>query len=446
MDRNKPAAPETAVSPLPPAEDFPLPPTQTGKRVVDGVFSAIALSQQGASHLAKTPPVPCQDYSDLRLLEEPGLLLACISDGVGSCSFSHWGAYLAVNGALDSAEAALRQAAQEDAAFFSAPPTVAALLRGAMHAALAGIEAKARADGIDPMQMQCTLTLCVYDGRTVYFAHAGDGGIVAQFSDAQGGVEMITNRIKGDEAGSVFPLQVGEQGWMVGMSNRPIAGFVMATDGVLDGFVGDRRLSDMYIYYPFMKHALYSLLPDGQEDAGDCADRALSQQQELLLCEEYRSQRQDDLSLIAVVNRSALADAPQPAFDLDRWEELRRERERRLMEVLYGAAKTAPAPDEEPDEEKGEEPATAPAGEPGEEAIPAPAEKLDEEPAPAPAEEPSEEPATAPAEEKGKESAPAPDEAPILFPERPPFVHRFRGFRAQVRKRRLHQKKKRSGV
>ena len=184
------------------------PPTQEGKTVSSSTFRGFAVSLQGASHLQNDPPVPCQDYSDVCLMETEKLLVAAIADGVGSCPLSHWGAYTAVTTVLELTQKGLKELAGGQALILdlqndSMKKALKCIMEEAFDGAVEAVENCA--DRAEPPQavfsLQSTLSLAIYDGTTLFHGHVGDDGIVVQTQD--GKVFLATQRLKGEEASSV---------------------------------------------------------------------------------------------------------------------------------------------------------------------------------------------------------------------------------------------------
>lgn len=306
------------------------PRNEAWEAIGNPTVAAFGITLQGASHKQRTPPAPCQDYHAMHWMEDEGIFLAAIADGVGSCKLSHWGAYTAVNAALDSVREAIGDLAggkrlRLDAEGGEFRLRMKEIMVSAFRAAQEAVERQA--DEAEPPQlvfaMQSTLTLAIYDGQCLYHGHAGDDGIVAQLPD--GTVEMATRRMKGEEASSVYPLQSGEKTWSFGLVPE-VSGFVMATDGVLDAFVQSHP--DYYginycngICYAFMEDAMQQLArPDG-----DAAGAVMEQYLTFMQSEAYTQRVTDDLTLVAAVSPALMAKSKQPEFNLEIWNTIAQE-------------------------------------------------------------------------------------------------------------------------
>ena len=313
------------------------PPKQEGKTLKNLQIAAFAVSLQGASHRERSN-VPCQDYSDIRWMEEAQVLLAGIADGVGSCALSHWGAYFAVRCALDFIEKEIEARCEGGKYELTNIEEIQEILIGAFHAAQDGVEQNADEAQQAVFNFQSTLTVVVYDGLHVYCCHCGDDGVVVQ---EQGGtVKMITKRIKGDEANSVYPLQSGPSRWQVTGAKNPVSGFVMATDGVLDNFVP--VFPDYYgvnysqgIYYPFMRPAMEHLAGGEGREA---AEETLDYYKAFLNSEEYRRIVKDDITLIAVVSPEQMKKSEEPRFNVNIWNTVYEEHRKAVRLRLAGKA------------------------------------------------------------------------------------------------------------
>ena len=139
------------------------PPKQEGKTLENSQISAFAVSLQGTSHMAGNN-IPCQDYSDIRWMEEAQVLLAGIADGVGSCALSHWGAYFAVCCALDFIEKEIEVRCEGGKYELTNIEEIQEILIGAFHAAQDGVEKKSDEAQQAVVNLQSNLTAVVYDG------------------------------------------------------------------------------------------------------------------------------------------------------------------------------------------------------------------------------------------------------------------------------------------
>lgn len=284
-------------------------------------ISVFCISQQGESHIKNN--LPCQDRSGFRWVNKQ-IVIASIADGVGSCQLSDYGAETAVKSSLDFLEEFLKVEMSQPGFVFDTPSRMKMGLSDAMQYAFDSVEKRAEELEVLSYSLQSTLTLAVYDGTTLYFAHAGDDGIVAL--DKDGIYAMVTARIKGEEASSVFPLQSKQ--WTYGKVNNTV-GFVMATDGVLDAFVRPESENNR-VYYRFIEPVFYTSQTDAESAKSNCNDW-----DEYLKTEAYRNAVTDDITFVGVVNQKAIQKSQKPVFDDEAWNKQTAEYEKKRRNALY---------------------------------------------------------------------------------------------------------------
>lgn len=281
-----------------------------------GNISYFGLTLTGKSH--QDNGTSCQDAHYVRFTNTNHLtMIAAIADGVGSCALSNYGSSIAVKAAVSYLETALKQID------ISKKPdeVMGKHIRIAMKNARDEVKKEAERMGQFEYSYQSTLTIAIYDGTELYYGHIGDDGIVALTSD--GTLEMITERHKGEEASSVYPLQHDEKMWQVGRCTRPVDGFVMATDGVLDGFVAGESCNNL-VYYPFMEPVFKNATPNeiGKFYA------------EYMNGDKYREQVHDDLTLVGVRNIQRVL-KNQYRFDLMQYNRMVEAHRRKIEAALY---------------------------------------------------------------------------------------------------------------
>ncbi len=284
-------------------------------------ISVFCITQQGEAHIKNN--IPCQDRSEFRWIDDK-ILIAAIADGVGSCQLSDYGAETAVKSSLEFLEQFFKVEIAKTNFVFDTPDRMKTALSGAMQHAYDAVEKRADELNILSYSLQSTLTVAVYDGITLYFAHAGDDGIVAL--NKEGIYAMVTSRIKGEEASSVYPLQSKQ--WFYGKVNEVVA-FVMATDGVLDAFVRPAS-EDNRVYYRFVEPVFYTLQTDAESAKLNCADW-----DEYLKSYNYRKAVTDDITLVGVVNQKSIQSSQKPEFDDKAWNDKTDEYEKKRKAALY---------------------------------------------------------------------------------------------------------------
>ena len=283
-----------------------------------------AFSQQGEKHIKDT--TPCQDRCAIKSINGADIVVAAIADGVGSCLLSDHGAYTAVNTAVDFIESALIEELKNNYDEFKLNDAYTGdLLRKAMLRSYSEVDKRAAEMEQLLYSFQSTLTIAVYEGNTLYFSHAGDDGIVALKDN--GILALVTDRHKGEDANSVFPLQ-SMKTWQFGKVEGVVA-FIMATDGVLDAFVRG-AVENNRIYYPFIE-PIITLSPQIADDV----KKICSSYYELLAGSEYRASVTDDLTMVVVTDHGKLRHTCIPYFSIEEWNAETSRHNARVFAALY---------------------------------------------------------------------------------------------------------------
>lgn len=308
-------------------EETPAFPEPNQQWALCGEIGVFAISMRGASH--QRSGAPCQDNNGFIWLEEAGLLICAIADGVGSCSQSHWGAETAVRTALNTLSRELQSMSGGNLLRLETVTRkqVERLFHTAFSEAQNAVEAVADSRGLPVFEFQSTLTAVVYDGRRLACCHVGDDGIVALGSS--GNYAMVTNRMKGEEANSVVTLQSGHREIL--MTTTDITGFLMSTDGVLDAYVSGKALGNL-IYYPFFEKLIYEMKPETEWDMRSSVERIFEQTRN---SPEFAGITTDDLTVVAVANQRLLCNGIRPMFSQKEYDGKIRAFQQAKEEKLY---------------------------------------------------------------------------------------------------------------
>ena len=175
----------------------------------------------GKSHLQTE--TPCQDAHYIRQLEN-GWFVGAAADGVGSCSQAEEGSALAVKTAVDF----VCDYMPYDYSVIS----IKSMLRTAFNHTMKTIIRHAEEKNLPIENFDTTLSLVIYDGKRIIYAHSGDGAVIGL--TAFGEVVEITKRQKAEDGVSLVPLRAGYEAWEIDVYEEELAGVLIVTDGVLD--------------------------------------------------------------------------------------------------------------------------------------------------------------------------------------------------------------------
>jgi len=176
-------------------------------------------SLTGSSHIKRN--IPCQDFHVIKHMND-GRVIAVVADGVGSASHAEAGARIAAQTAATTCEQGLIH--------LHDPITS---LKSSYHSAWDAVIKTATENGHWIDEYDTTLTMAIYDGKTVYFGHSGDGGIIGLGMD---GLYKAITRPQKVENYYVIPLRMGKEAWEFGVAEGDFVSVLLATDGVYDIF------------------------------------------------------------------------------------------------------------------------------------------------------------------------------------------------------------------
>lgn len=286
-------------------------------------IGGFCFSKTGKSHLMNN--TICQDSSKMIKIKNFPAVVTAIADGVGSCALSDFGSECAVNAVTEYIEKKMYEVIEKTNNVLISERTAGDILRGAMSYAYDEVEKKAVSMDQMVFSLQSTLTVSILINSDLYFAHAGDDGIVVMTN--YGRLEMVTVRHKGQEASSVYPLQ-NKSTWQFGHVKN-VSAIIMATDGVLDAFVKS-KFEQNRIYYPFIEPIFTANVSSSQDIKSLC-----KMYSNIMNGDSYRSNVTDDITFAAIVNWRDMKNISLPSFDKNEWERQTEAYAKKRTEALY---------------------------------------------------------------------------------------------------------------
>lgn len=273
----------------------------------------------GTSHLTKG--IVCQDAHNITQVNE--WTIASIADGVGSSKHSEIASKIAV----------------ETVAFFcknelnenSTTKDIEEILVNSFKEAQNQIENKANIDGNSITEYDTTLSTVIYNGKTVVYAHSGDGGIVGLCKN--GKYIKITTPQKADDGVCVIPLRAGENSWAIGHCDLEIVSVLLATDGIYDNFFPYLlRGLDIEVYVPliryFMDNEILKITKENQ--------LIIQNDREKFLKSDACNVITDDKTVVVLVNNASIAEQqPESYYSEPNWVELQEMWNRKAYPHLY---------------------------------------------------------------------------------------------------------------
>lgn len=178
-------------------------------------------SIKGKAHIKAG--VVCQD-ANMHGEIVPGLYIGVAADGVGSARHSDIASGLATEKLVEYLEHHIKLG-------YGIDEQLVCLKAGFQYAEKAIEEYVKDCDDM-LTEYDTTLHVALYDGRTVVYGHAGDGGILVRTTSGE--TKVATYPQKGSDGVSVMPLRAGEKSWEFGYFPERVAAVMLVTDGILE--------------------------------------------------------------------------------------------------------------------------------------------------------------------------------------------------------------------
>lgn len=166
--------------------------------------------------------IPCQDSYAVDSVNG-AFRVAAVADGLGSETHSDIGSFVASKTAVEYASENLTNDMRSE--------DIKKVMNNAFVYAYKAVLERAAEDGNDSDEYDTTLCMAIYDGRSVYYGHSGDSGMVVLLET--GDYIRVTTQQR-DEEGRVFPLCWGPEKWEFGEVEEAVSAVMLATDGVFE--------------------------------------------------------------------------------------------------------------------------------------------------------------------------------------------------------------------
>lgn len=166
--------------------------------------------------------IPCQDSYCVRNNDKEGYVIAAVADGLGSSKKSDIASRIASSSSVDYCFDNIKRGLNDEQVF--------EILKQSFFAANKKVRITAEEDENNYDDYDTTLCLALYDGKSLFFAQAGDSGCIALSS--LGEYIQVTKQQRDSEM-HVFPLCFGVKYWEFGKIDD-ISAFLLCTDGILD--------------------------------------------------------------------------------------------------------------------------------------------------------------------------------------------------------------------